>query len=83
MAALPTGTVTFLYTDVEGSTRQWEENPAAMRANVDRHFALLRDAIGSRGGHVFRTQGDGLCAAFATAPDAPPGIPVKAITPSR
>src|SRR6188474_303837 len=70
MAAPPTGTVTFLYTDIEGSTRLWEERPAAMRAAADRHFALLRDAIGSGGGHVFRTQGDGLCAAFATAPPA-------------
>jgi predicted ATPase/class 3 adenylate cyclase len=70
MTALPTGTVTFLYTDIEGSTRRWEERPAATRSAVDRHFALLRDAIGPQGGHVFRTQGDGLCAAFATAPDA-------------
>jgi predicted ATPase/class 3 adenylate cyclase len=70
MVALPTGTVTFLYSDIEGSTRRWEEQPAAMRAAVERHFALLRDAIGAHGGHVFRTQGDGLCAAFATAPDA-------------
>src|ERR687883_459027 len=70
MADRPTGTVTFLYTDVEGSTRRWEERPAAMRVAVDRHFALLREAIGSAGGHVFRTQGDGLCAAFATAPPA-------------
>jgi predicted ATPase/class 3 adenylate cyclase len=70
MAAPPTGTVTFLYTDIEGSTRLWEARPAAMHADADRHFALLRDAIGSHGGHVFRTQGDGLCAAFATAPPA-------------
>jgi class 3 adenylate cyclase len=70
MATLPTGTVTFLYTDIEGSTRLWEERPAAMRAAVDRHFALLRDTVGPHGGHVFRTQGDGLCAAFATAPPA-------------
>jgi class 3 adenylate cyclase len=70
MTAPPTGTVTFLYTDIEGSTRLWEERPAAMRPAIDRHFALLRDAIAAHGGHVFRTQGDGLCAAFATAPPA-------------
>src|SRR5947209_10820346 len=70
MTDLPSGTVTFLFTDIEGSTRRWEEHPAAMRAAVDRHFALLRDAITAHGGHVFRTQGDGLCAAFATAQPA-------------
>jgi predicted ATPase/class 3 adenylate cyclase len=70
MTDLPTGTVTFLFTDIEGSTRRWEERPAAMRAAVDRHFALLRVAVGAHGGHVFRLQGDGLCAAFATAPQA-------------
>src|SRR5262245_51049616 len=70
MGAPPTGTVTFLYTDIEGSTRLWEERPDAMRADADRHFALLREAIGAHGGQVFRTQGDGLCAAFATAPPA-------------
>ena len=67
---LPGGTVTFLFTDIEGSTRRWEHSPAAMRAAVDRHFALLRAAIAAHGGHIFRTEGDGLCAAFATAPPA-------------
>src|SRR5262245_17788115 len=67
---LPAGTVTFLYTDLEGSTRQWEQHPAAMRAAVARHLALLRAAIRAQGGHVFRTVGDGVCAAFATAPAA-------------
>jgi predicted ATPase/class 3 adenylate cyclase len=67
---LPTGTVTFLYTDLEGSTRRWEQHPAAMRAAVDHHLALLRQAIQAQGGHVFRMTGDGLCAAFATAPAA-------------
>src|SRR2546426_12734997 len=70
MASLPTGTVTFLFTDLEGSTRLWEQQPTAARAAVDRHFAILRDAVESHGGRVFRTQGDGLCAAFATAPQA-------------
>ena len=68
MTDLPSGTVTFLFTDIEGSTRRWEEHPAAMRTAVDRHFALLRDAIGAHGGYVFRNEGDGLCAAFPTAP---------------
>jgi predicted ATPase/class 3 adenylate cyclase len=70
VSRLPSGTVTFLYTDIEGSTRRWEEQPTAMRVAVDRHFGLLRRAVESHGGHVFRTQGDGLCAAFTTAPSA-------------
>src|SRR5262245_28040016 len=70
MAAPPTGTVTFLYTDIEGSTRRWDERPEQMRVAVDTHFAVLRHAVEAQGGHVFRTQGDGLCSAFATAPDA-------------
>jgi class 3 adenylate cyclase len=67
---LPTGTVTFLYIDLEGSTRQREQHPAAMHTAVDRHLVLLRAAIRAQAGHVFRTVGDGLCAAFARAPDA-------------
>ncbi len=70
MPDLPTGTVTFLYTDIEGSTRLWERHPDAMRRAVDGHLALLRDAVVARGGVVFRTVGDGLCAAFAVAPQA-------------
>src|SRR5436190_7178 len=45
MADLPTGTVTFLFTDVEGSIRLWEQDPNAMAAAVDDHLALLRDAV--------------------------------------
>src|SRR5256886_6584009 len=70
MPALPGGTVTFLFTDIEGSTRLWEENPDAMRLALARHDALLRAAIESNDGHVFKTVGDAFCAAFATAPDA-------------
>jgi len=53
MPDLPTGTVTFLFTDIEGSTRLWEEHPAAMRGALARHDALLRETIEARGGHVF------------------------------
>src|SRR5919199_3828518 len=67
---LPSGTVTFLYTDVEGSTRRWEAHPAAMRAAMARHDALLRGAIEDHGGGVFRTMGDALFAALAFAQDA-------------
>jgi predicted ATPase/class 3 adenylate cyclase len=66
----PTGTITFLFTDIEGSTRLWEEHPEAMREALGRHDALLREAIGAHHGRVFKTVGDQFCAAFATAPEA-------------
>lgn len=69
-AILPTGTVTFLFTDIEGSTRLWEKYPAAMGAVLARHDALIRDAIGGNDGAVFATGGDAFCAAFPTASDA-------------
>ena len=68
--ALPTGTVTFLFTDIEASTRLAERFPQAFPVAQARHDALLRQAIAGHGGHVFRPTGDGFCAVFATAPDA-------------
>jgi predicted ATPase/class 3 adenylate cyclase len=70
MTAPPTGTVTFLFTDIEGSTRLWERDAGAMQAALDRHDAILRKAIGEHGGRVFKTVGDAFCAVFATAVDA-------------
>src|SRR5262245_41160993 len=70
MAGLPTGTVTFLFTDIEGSTRRWEERPEAMRVALARHDALIRAAIQDNGGHVVKTMGDAFHAAFDRAPDA-------------
>src|SRR5438128_10018932 len=67
MPDLPTGTVTFLFTDIEGSTRRWEEQPEAMRVALARHDELLRAAIQVQGGVVFKTIGDAFCAAFPTA----------------
>ena len=67
--ALPTGTVTFLFTDVEGSTRLWEDHPEAMRPALAAHDRILRDAVAGTGGLVFKTIGDAFCAAFGTAPD--------------
>jgi predicted ATPase/class 3 adenylate cyclase/Tfp pilus assembly protein PilF len=66
----PTGTVTFLFTDIEGSTRLWERSPEAMQSALARHDEILRDAIEDQGGYVFKTVGDAFCAAFPTAPDA-------------
>src|SRR5215217_2461935 len=70
MADLPRGTVTFLFTDIEGSTALWEQDRAAMRAAVTQHLALLREAIATHGGVAFKTVGDAVQAAFATAPAA-------------
>ena len=61
----PTGTVTFLFTDIEGSTRLWDEDSDAMRDALSRHDAILREAIGAHGGLVFATGGDGFTVAFA------------------
>ena len=70
MAAQPTGTVTLLFTDIEGSTRLWERDARKMRAALNRHDEMLRHAIGTNGGYVFKTVGDAFCAAFASAPAA-------------
>ncbi|CAN5297899.1 LuxR family transcriptional regulator [soil metagenome] len=66
----PAGTVTFLFTDIEGSTKLWERNPQEMQRALARHDELLRSAIEARGGYVFKTVGDAFCAAFGTATDA-------------
>ncbi len=60
MTDLPTGTVTFLFTDLEGSTRLWEQHPDAMRDALARHDEILRSAVETRDGHVIKTTGDGL-----------------------
>ncbi len=69
-AALPEGTVTFLFTDLEGSTRLLEVYPHAYRDAVRRHHALLREAVEASGGVVFETLGDAVYAAFAHATGA-------------
>ncbi|PWT83837.1 MAG: adenylate/guanylate cyclase domain-containing protein [Acidobacteria bacterium] len=70
MADLPLGTVTFLFTDIEGSTTLLQRSPAAMEAAHARHDALLHEAIKHNDGYVFKTMGDAFCAAFHTAPSA-------------
>jgi predicted ATPase/class 3 adenylate cyclase len=62
--ALLSGTITFLFTDIEGSTKLWERHPEAMRAALRRHDALLRQAIEENGGCVFKTVGDAFYAVF-------------------
>jgi predicted ATPase/class 3 adenylate cyclase len=61
---------TFLYTDIEGSTRLWEQYPQVVEAAIARHDRILRQAIGDHGGSVFRMVGDGLCAVFLNASNA-------------
>ncbi len=68
--AVPSGTVTFAFTDIEGSTQRWDRDRAAMELAVRRHDALMRAAIAAHGGYVFKTIGDAFCAAFVRAEDA-------------
>jgi class 3 adenylate cyclase len=70
MPPLPSGTVTFLFTDIERSTQLWESVPDGMRAALERHDALLRDAIDAHGGYVFSTGGDRFAVAFGRVGDA-------------
>ena len=67
MSGMPSGTVTLLFTDVEGSTRLWDTERDAMAAALRRHDEILRDAIEQVGGYVFKTVGDSFCAAFSAA----------------
>ena len=62
----PSGVVTFLFTDIEGSTRRWEADADAMRAALAVHDEVLRDAIEGHAGWLFKHTGDGVCAAFAS-----------------
>ena len=66
MSTLPTGTVTFLFTDIEGSTQLWQRHPTAMPSALARHDELLRRIIEMNDGHVFKTVGDSFYAAFGT-----------------
>ncbi|MEO8344653.1 MAG: AAA family ATPase [Betaproteobacteria bacterium] len=70
MKTLPSGTVTFLFTDIEGSTGLIQQYPDAMKSALARHNSVLQEAIGTHRGHVFQVLGDGFCAAFEVAGDA-------------
>lgn len=70
MPALPSGTVTFLFTDIEQSTRSWEDHGSAMERALVRHDEIVRSAVEAQGGYVFSTAGDGFCAAFVRADEA-------------
>jgi predicted ATPase/class 3 adenylate cyclase len=70
MGNLPTGTVTFLFTDIEGSTKLAQEHPDTWESLRERHHAILKSAIESHNGYVFQIIGDAYCAAFHIAGDA-------------
>ena len=70
MESLPSGTVTFLFTDIVGSTRLWAKDPEAMSASLRIHDRVLRDVIGAFDGYVFATAGDSYSAAFSRASSA-------------
>lgn len=67
MNELPSGTVTFLFTDIESSTKLWEQFPEAMRTALAKHDSILRQAIESNHGHIVKTTGDGVLAVFENA----------------
>ena len=67
---IPTGVVTFVFTDIEGSTERWDRYPLEMADAVRRHDALVRAAIVANDGYVFKTLGDAFCAAFQRPEDA-------------
>src|SRR5438477_673593 len=58
-SSLPTGTVTFFFTDIEGSTQLWEHYPTQARAALARHDQIIEDVVGSHGGSVVRPRGEG------------------------
>jgi len=61
---------TFLFTDIEGSTKLWDNTPEKMKSALQRHHAILQEAISSNGGAAFQIVGDAFCAAFPTASSA-------------
>ena len=67
---LPSGTVTFLFTDIEGSTRLWEEHAEAMGPALAEHDGILRRAVEAAGGRVVKTTGDGMLALFDSPAEA-------------
>jgi predicted ATPase/class 3 adenylate cyclase len=70
MTGRPTGMVTFLFTDIEGSTRRWEAHPDLMPAAFARQEAILREAVATYGGWAYKQVGDAFQVAFQTAPAA-------------
>ncbi len=70
MTTAPSGTVTFLFTDIQGSTSLWQDDPESMEIALKRHDEILRKAVNQAGGYVFKTVGDAFCCVFSKAEDA-------------
>ncbi len=70
MARRPTGTITFLFTDIEGSTRLWEQHPQRMEQALQCQEAILRESIAAHGGYAYKMIRDAFQAAFQSAADA-------------
>ena len=70
MSAQPTGTVTYLFTDIEASTQRWEHQATAMEKAFGRHEEIMRTAMEQHGGYVYKMIGDAFQVAFSTAPAA-------------
>ncbi len=70
MPEYPSGTVAFLFTDIEGSTRRWESHHQQMQVAVERHFRLIGDVVNAHDGVLFKTIGDAVQAAFPSVPAA-------------
>ncbi|HET9908277.1 MAG TPA: adenylate/guanylate cyclase domain-containing protein, partial [Anaerolineales bacterium] len=66
----PSGTVTFLFTDIESSTHMWEQHPDEMKTAYARHESILRQAVASHNGYAYKMIGDAFQVAFETAPQA-------------
>src|SRR5678815_4696455 len=69
MGSFPSGTVTFLFTDIEGSTKLAQKHPNIWEKLRDRHHAILQSAMEEHKGYVFKIIGDSFCVAFHTASD--------------
>ncbi|WP_075089647.1 adenylate/guanylate cyclase domain-containing protein [Verrucomicrobium spinosum] len=67
MTVAPTGTITFLFSDIEGSTKKWDQHPDAMQVALGKHDRMLREIFAACSGYVFKTIGDAFCVAFDTA----------------
>ncbi|HAY33538.1 MAG TPA: tetratricopeptide repeat protein [Ignavibacteria bacterium] len=70
MNKIPDGNVTFLFTDIEGSTKLSQEFPDKLQTSLDKHHAILRNVFESYSGQIFEIVGDGFCCAFQNADDA-------------
>jgi class 3 adenylate cyclase len=72
MSNLPTGTVSFLFTDIEGSTRLAQENPEKWEVLRERHHAILHSVINAQQGYIFHVIGDAFCVALRKIGGIPP-----------